>query len=458
MAGGKLLRRSLRALGAGVGALLLAAGPAGVAGAAPTPWTVAEADPSGALADAPRVFFSVSTLGDGTSAVLFGGAEPDADSYADTWIFDGKAWQRVCGDPAIAPADACGPAARIGSGLADTPAGAVLYGGAAGFETMGSGSLADQWSFDATTRKWTAVCGTGALPACAPGARALVGMAGSGGQVVMFGGLGESGLLGDTWVSDDSGSTWTQTCSGAPPTPCGPEARVGAAIAWDGAHFVLFGGEISDMRGTTERMADTWIFDGKVWTPVCGTGALPACGPPGRPSAGFSGVGTPRADQPRALLAGGIDIFAEDATTIFKDAWLWDGQGWTGVTVPWDADPVSFGKDETPPPGPDPLVVMAGGIDCRVVVTGPTVGEGGGEGPLFDGQRTYLFGEDPTGCPTTPAAPATPPVAAPAAAVPNAQLAFTGRTETRETVAGVAAVAIGAALVLASRRRRPVVR
>ncbi len=439
--GGTLRYRTRRSLLAGLGALLVVAGSAGIASAATTPWKSAEVSPSGTLSSTPRVFASASTLGDGSRAVLYGGGVPDAGpAYADTWVFDGHGWTRACGDPA-APADACGPDGRLITGLADTPAGAVLYGGGPSFDDL-TDAMADEWSFDASTGEWTPICGTGALPDCAPGPRVMHSTAGHGGRVVLFGGTAGEDPLGDTWVSDDSGVTWTQTCGGALPA-CGPEPRGGAAMAWDGARFVLFGGMIPNARGST-LLADTWTFDGKTWTPVCGTGALPACGPEGRPFAAFSGIGTPDAGRPRALLVGGIDMFNETGTTIFKDAWLWDGATWTGQPVPWDDAAVSFARDAAPPVGPDPLVVAAGGVDCRVAVTGPVVT--GGE-DFFGTQRTFLFGEDPSGCPTTP-----PPAAAPATAVPTAQLAYTGRSSTAAMLAGFAALLAGAALVAASRR------
>ncbi|MCC6338797.1 MAG: hypothetical protein IT197_02350 [Acidimicrobiia bacterium] len=439
-----------RSLLASAGALLAVLGTAGVAAAAPTPWEVAEVSPSGDLADSPRAFAAVSTLGAGDSTVLFGGLLPPTDdALGDTLIFDGEQWQRVCGDPDAVPADPCGPDARVAGGLADTPTGAVLYGGE---ENLGNLGLTDQWSFDASTGEWTAVCGTGALPACAPGARGMHAMAGHGGRVVMFGGLGAAGPLGDTWVSSDSGATWTQVCGGPSQPACGPAARIGASMAWDGARFVLFGGGAPDDPPTL--FTDTWTFDGAKWTPVCGTGALPACGPGGRILPGFSGVGYGKADQPRALLAGGLEMWDDDDDmTLFRDAWLWDGAGWTAQAVPWDSAAVTFAGEDFPPPGPDPLVAVAGGVDCRVVVTGAVVEDLPG-GPGFGSQRTFLAGEDPAGCPTTP-----PPAAAPATAVPTAQLAYTGRSSTPVALAGLTALLAGAALAAASRQRpRPVAR
>ena len=442
--GGTPRHRTRRALLAGFGALLVVAGSAGIAAGAATPWQSAEVSPSGDLSSNPRVFASASTLGDGSRAVLFGGGVPDSVTpYADTWVFDGHEWMRACGDPAE-PSDACGPGGRLLTGLAGTPDGAVLYGGTSFFDL--TDAMADEWSVDASTGEWTPICGTGALPVCAPGPRTMHAMAGHGGRVVLFGGTAGEDPLSDTWVSDDSGVTWTQTCGGSLPA-CGPASRMGASLAWDGAHFVLFGGMIPSGSSNT-LLADTWVFDGKTWSPVCGTGTLPACGPGGRSFAAFSGIGTPDPGRPRALLVGGADTFNRTATTIFKDAWLWDGATWTGQPVPWDDAAVSFPLNAAPPVGPDPLVVVAGGIDCRVVVTGPNVAGGR---DYFGTQRTFLFGEDPSGCPTTPPPPA---AAAPAAAVPTARLAYTGRSSTSAMLAGLFAVLTGGVLMAVSRRRR----
>lgn len=436
-------------------------GAAGIAGAAPAPWQVTEADPSGALAGAPRAFSSASTLGDGSRAVLFGGMTADGDPFADTWTFDGTRWERVCGDPSAGPADACGPDARVLPGLADTRSGAVLYGGTPTFgDDASNRPTGDEWAFDASTREWVPVCGSGLLPACAPGPRGMHAMAGQGGRIVLFGGMtlvdpdaGTYGIADDTWVSGDAGRTWSRTCGGGSPA-CGPGPRVGASMAWDGARFILFGGYVGGLDDGSP-VADTWTFDGARWTPVCGTGALPACGPAARPFAGISGPGTFRGDEPRALLIGGVDPWG-DGAGFFLDAWLWDGSTWTGQPTLWDDAPV--------PAATDPVVVVAGGVECRIVATGPTFG-----GPL-GAQRTFVFDDGLGPCPTgtsTPAVPGTPavPAASPSAtpgavapaatAVPADRLAYTGRSQGWEAVAGAAAVALGAALVLATRRRHP---
>src|ERR1017187_5634836 len=76
------------------------------------------------------------------------------------------------------------------------------------------------------------------------------------GDMVLFGGDGNSGYLGDTWTFN--GKTWTQLS-----LPSSPSARGWAPMAYDPAtgDMVLFGGYDGSFN-----LGDTWTFNGTTWT------------------------------------------------------------------------------------------------------------------------------------------------------------------------------------------------
>jgi hypothetical protein len=90
------------------------------------------------------------------------------------------------------------------------------------------------------------------------------------GQLVLFGGVGGSGVDNDTWTL--TGTTWTELT----PTTSPPAARYGATMAYDSAtsQLVLFGG-----TDNVNYYSDTWTLTGTTWTDLS---ISPAASPPAR--------------------------------------------------------------------------------------------------------------------------------------------------------------------------------
>lgn len=89
-------------------------------------------------------------------------------------------------------------------------------------------------------------------PSPAPAARAGAAMAPFGdGELVLFGGEGESGLLGDTWIWD--GRAWRAV---QPSGTLGPAPRTGAGMAYDAEsnEVVLYGGRGVDVLGNRRTL------------------------------------------------------------------------------------------------------------------------------------------------------------------------------------------------------------
>jgi len=130
---------------------------------------------------------------------------------------------------------------------------------------------------------------------------------------VLFGGAetGSPGGSDETWTWD--GSDWTlQHPAVSPP------ARYNASLAYDAARgvLVLFGGfGTGGVRGG--YLDDTWTYDGRTWTPVCGTDATPVCGPP-------PGYGNAMAYD---LLHQQIVMFGGSNGDNYT--WTWNGSVWT---------------------------------------------------------------------------------------------------------------------------------
>ncbi|MBI3447641.1 MAG: hypothetical protein HY049_01780 [Acidobacteria bacterium] len=130
------------------------------------------------------------------------------------------------------------------------------------------------------------------------------------GRVVLFGGVGDSGLLSDTLEWD--GTAWVNV------TPAvSPPARYGHALAYDSSRgrVVLFGG-----NGLNGFLADTWEWDGTAWVNV-----TPAVSPPAR----FVHALTYDSARARIVLFGGRSAAAP---YYLADTWEWDGTTWVNVT------------------------------------------------------------------------------------------------------------------------------
>src|SRR5664280_2625583 len=136
------------------------------------------------------------------------------------------------------------PSARFGASMAYDPATGdmVLFGGE---NSSATGFLNDTWTWNGTT--WAEQ-----LPGTSPSARDGASMAydPATGDMVLFGGGGDSGYLSDTWTWN--GTTWAEQLPGtSPPT------RYGASMAYDPAtgDMVLFGG-----AGSSGYLNDTWTY------------------------------------------------------------------------------------------------------------------------------------------------------------------------------------------------------
>lgn len=452
------------------GALLVAAGlvlalTAAPAPAAPEPAPAWTARSSGPLAEAPRVFTTLATLPGGTTGLLYGGwAADDSDrggvALADTWTYDdASGWVPRCGTAVAGATAACGPGPRALAGSGTAAGGTILFGGLDGPFEDGQ-PRADTWRWDG--EGWVEVCDDAG---CGPERRIMPAVAGNGSQVVLFGGYGATGRLDDTWTFD--GTSWAKVCGG-PAAPCGPPARSGGALAWDGRRFVLFGGSTG-----TGVLDDTWVFEDGGWSPVCGTGGKgEPCGPPPRELAGMTGWVTAGGAVEGALMVEGAFLFGEiDETEPFeqvlhRDAWRFAGRAWTRVEVAWPDTPLTWVGDDEAPPSPDApvvgLVTARPAAGCSTLLFGVR-----STGPVAFDADTRTYGWPPEVCaggtPTTTTTTTTtaPPPTTPAPAVPAAADAGATRALARtgpgapalQAGLGLGLVALGGCCALAGRSR-----
>lgn len=169
----------------------------------------------------------------GPGMVLFGGAIPIYGYVADTWLWNGAAWQSV-----LLPQ---WPQPRVGHRMTGTGTSALLFGG------MGSmGPLDDLWEFDGA--QWTQ-----RLAATAPPARADHGFAYDPvrQRAVLHGGWDHQNVLGDLWEWD--GAQWHQKV---------PATALPQAYAFELAYDAARGGVV------TLAQEELWSWDGTDWTSV----------------------------------------------------------------------------------------------------------------------------------------------------------------------------------------------
>jgi hypothetical protein len=241
--------------------------------------------------------------------VLFGG-NLSGGLLNDLWYWDGSRWAER--PPAVAT-----PSPRISAALAydSTRKETVLFGGR---NTGGTPPLlGDTWEWDGNL--WAQASLSGATPP----ARSAHGLAfdSNRGVTVLFGGCCDDSdnPFGDTWEWD--GAQWTnRTPTDGSPTP---PARSNHTVSFDSARSVtvVTGGTTATGSTTpgddTQWLADTWEWDGNVWTEVT------APGPSGRVGAvaDFDSV------RGVTVLYGG----ARGASSILQDTWEWDGSTWNMV-------------------------------------------------------------------------------------------------------------------------------
>jgi hypothetical protein len=236
----------------------------------------------------------------GGVAVLFGGLDGSGTQLNGTWLWNGTSWSQ----PTIAGAI---PATRSGAAMATFGSKIVLFGGCCG---PGVTNFADTWLWDGSAWTVASVMGAG------PSGRTGHAMAPLGGKVVLFGGATSStSYLGDTWLWD--GTSWAQA------TVPGPSARTNHVMATVGNRVVLFGGEDT----AKNVFGDTWVWDGSAWSCASGCTDAGAAAPSGRQSAALATLGG------NAVLFGG-DLLADGpSASDTADTWLWNGAIWSASSA-----------------------------------------------------------------------------------------------------------------------------
>ena len=222
--------------------------------------------------------------------LLFGGNAAQRP-LGDTWQWDGQDWTQL--------SDA-GPPARFNHALAfdSVRNRTVLFGG-----VHKNILLADTWEFDGA--EWTQQDDTG------PSARFSHSMTYDPlkSRVFLFGGAVDDNALGDTWSWD--GASWIRI------TQLGPSARFAAVMIPSGNSALLFGGVTSPLPlPVPQVLADTWEFDGKLWTQRQDIG----------PSARWGAAAAFDSVRARAVLFGGLHVFtvspqAADRLQLLGDTW-----------------------------------------------------------------------------------------------------------------------------------------
>lgn len=202
---------------------------------------------------------------DSGKVILFGGQTSGGTGTGgggialdDTWTYDPTAntWAEVH------PTGIVPPGIYRASMVYDSGRKRAILFGAADTTPV----IAGTWAYDPVANAWTELHPTGAVPAAGSApllprwGHSMV-YDPVGGKVILFGGFGdppgtydEGGLLNDTWAYDPAANTWTQL----QPTDTVPPARLGQCMVYDpvGGQVILFGG-----RGDSEEVgSDTWSY------------------------------------------------------------------------------------------------------------------------------------------------------------------------------------------------------
>ncbi len=241
-----------------------------------------------------RAHHSMAYDGARQRVILTGGSTPidggrNFEFFNDLWSFDGTRWTKVAETGRK----------MSGSQLAyDTGKGRLVsFGGYAG------ASLDDVRAL--VGAEWQTIAHHTAMPAAEPGFVYDTRRD----RFVAFGGSDGPGRVhGDTWEFD--GTTWRNAAV------TGPLARQGHVMVFDsrrGKTVVFGGGGRAEPGQRPAALADTWEYDGRVWSEHRGSGPTP------RSAAGVAFDSR----RGRVILFGGIG-----AEGFLGDTWAWDGTAW----------------------------------------------------------------------------------------------------------------------------------
>lgn len=193
------------------------------------------------VGDQPAGRYTSALVRHGGDLMVFGGfGQSDAGDkvfHGDLWRFTDGRWEQLHGPET-------GPGPRYGFGWTADATGLCVFGG-----YDGSADLADLWSLDLATLRWTLLAEAGPAPRYCP----ALGFAA--GSLVLSGGRSKTDSranYSDTWRFDGA---WHQLDLD------GPGYHAKAAVASGTDALWLFGGE-----GPRGHVSDTWMFDGDAWT------------------------------------------------------------------------------------------------------------------------------------------------------------------------------------------------
>ena len=269
----------------------------------------------------PRAGASLGWDGVNDTLILFGGMSTTTGGYLrDTWSFSANSWTELIAGGSCT-STTC-PSARSNASIAwdASDQELVLFGG------VGTGYDNDTWVFYGGA--WQEVlspsqCATRACPSPRASAGMSQGLLTNGG-VLLFGGVGATGMLNDTWSFQGGAWTSVENASYCARSHC-PSVRAGAGIALDptGDVVVLFGG-----AGATRMLSDTWVYDGVNWT------SQSLYGPSGRGYASLAYTG----QGDNLLLFGGSSRYGP-----ITDTWM-VGTPWTALTPTASPTTIDLGE------------------------------------------------------------------------------------------------------------------
>jgi hypothetical protein len=279
-------------------------------------WRVANG-PAGGRRDAALAYDRHSR-----TTIAFGGAIALFLTSADTFAWDGQAWQL------LTPVQS--PPPRLGAGATYDVARRriVLFGG----QTSSGSYLSDTWEYDGTT--WLQ-----RTPASSPIPRGFARLTydTARGRTLLFGGSQGSTYLGDCWTWD--GTAWAP----APAPATGGLDRPVFAFDERRARAVLFGRDF----GLPGWVLRTWEYDGTQWAAFGGGPAIDT-----KQAGMFDPVrGTV------VVAAAALDPLGATQT---GSTWHWDGATWRDAW-PFDRPGLAVGAAAAHVPATHSILVHGGG-------------------------------------------------------------------------------------------------
>ncbi len=224
-----------------------------------TGWSKAQSQSAPPARNTAHLVYDITT----ECILLCGGVGMDGSPLHDMWLWDGTTWAEQ--QPASRP----DPVGGAGMVCDRQHRQVIFFGGLAGFDGESGSNRVGEYSN--ATWIWNGLSWRAQVDGTMPPARMTAQLVYDSirQQTLLFGGHGPTGYLNDMWLWQGSG--WQQITPATPP----PTGTRSYTTFHTQLQRILLVRENPDGASSTQRLYQTWLWDGTAWSQNAADQALP---------------------------------------------------------------------------------------------------------------------------------------------------------------------------------------